>query len=209
MHLEASHEHVEQLSSKLTPLREACINFETEAKNLSTRRKKTSLVLAKHTKLLEILELPQLVETCVRNGHYDEALELRQYAMRIEKKLGNIPIVAEVVKTVKQSSKVMLNQLISQLRAPIQLPACLKVVGYLRRMDAYGETELRLRFLQARDSWLNSTLKSVPKDDPYEHLSKSLELTRINLFDVVTQYRALFSDEDAYGSVGGSGPSHR
>ena len=76
---------------------------------------------------------------------------------RIEKKLGKIPIVNEVVKTVKQSSKVMLNQLLSQLRAPIQLPACLKVVGYLRRMDAFSnETELRLRFLQARYVFLHT-----------------------------------------------------
>lgn len=139
------------------------MSFEAEAKTLSARRKSTSLVLSRHTRLLEVLELPQLVETCVRNGHYDEALELRQYATRIEKKLGAIPIVVEVVKAVKNSSKVMLNQLLSQLRAPIQLPACLKVVGYLRRMDAFGETELRLRFLQARDSWLVSVLKSVPR----------------------------------------------
>lgn len=210
VHLQDSFNHAEQLSDNLPPLREACLNFEIEAKNLSSRRKSTSCVLARHTRLLEILELPQLVETCVRNGHYDEALELVQYATRIEKKLGSIPIVAEVVKAVKGTSKVMLNQLLSQLRAPIQLPACLKVVGYLRRMDAFGETELRLRFLQARDFWLTSTLKAVPKEDPYEHLSKSLELTRVHLFDIVTQYRALFSDEDsAYGSTLASGASHR
>ena len=70
------------LSEKLTPLKEACLNFESQAKTLSLRRKSTSLVLARHTKLLEVLELPQLVETCVRNGHYDEALELTQYATR-------------------------------------------------------------------------------------------------------------------------------
>jgi len=120
--------------------------------------------------------------------------------------------VNEVVKTVKQSSKVMLNQLLSQLRAPIQLPACLKVVGYLRRMDAFSnETELRLRFLQARDSWLCSVLKSVPKDDAYEHLSKSLELTRVHLLDIVTQYRALFPDDDTYatGAINTPSLSHR
>ena len=68
----------------MPPLRQACLDFETEAKSLSMKRKSTSLVLARHTRLLEILELPQLVETCVRNGHYDEALELRQYASRYE-----------------------------------------------------------------------------------------------------------------------------
>ena len=43
-------------------------------------------------------------------------------------------------------------------------------------------------------------MKSVPKDDAYEHLSKSLELTRVHLLDIVTQYRALFPDDDVYGA---------
>ena len=77
----------------MPPLRQACLDFESEAKSLSMKRKSTSLVLARHTRLLEILELPQLVETCVRNGHYDEALELRQYASRYE--LFNVSSVVE------------------------------------------------------------------------------------------------------------------
>jgi hypothetical protein len=49
------------------------------------------------------------------------------------------------------------------------------------------------------------------RDDSYEHLSRTLELTRVHLFDIVTQYRALFSDEDPLmGSYGVPSPaSHR
>ena len=192
-----AHLAAENVTSLLPSLREKCSSFEDEATALSERRKRVSLVLAKHTRLLEILELPQLVETCVRNGHYEEALELRQFSCKIDRKLGSIPLVASVVKAVQGSMKVMLQSLLAQLRTAIQLPACLRVVGYLRRMDIFTETELRLRFLQARDSWLSGTLSSiVDGSDPHQHLSKTMDATRVHLFDIATQYRALFSDDD-------------
>lgn len=59
----------------------------------------------------------------------------------------------------------MQSQLLASLRASIQLPACLRVVGFLRRMETFSPTELRLRFLQARDTWLTSVLNAIPKDD--------------------------------------------
>ena len=52
-----------------------------------------SLALSRHSQLLEVLEIPQVMETCVRNGYYEEALDLNAHVHKMNKKHGNIPII--------------------------------------------------------------------------------------------------------------------
>jgi len=44
--------------------------------------------------LLQVLELPQLMDSCIRSGNYEEALELAAYVRRLRKKHGHIPLIA-------------------------------------------------------------------------------------------------------------------
>eukprot|EP00092_Neocalanus_flemingeri_P008469 GFUD01009126.1.p1 GENE.GFUD01009126.1~~GFUD01009126.1.p1 ORF type:complete len:635 (-),score=134.88 GFUD01009126.1:114-2018(-) len=188
-------QHLEKLIEKLPDFTEKCSQFQTVAGDISRHRRLTSLTLAKHTSLLEVLELPQLMETVVRNQHYEEALQLHSYVTKLCKKQPQVKILDDIATAVTASMRLMLQQLLGQLRAPVQLPQCLKVISFLRRMDVFGETELRLKFLQARETWLNSVVAGVPKDDPYLHLTRTMEVLRVHLFDIVTQYRSIFSDD--------------
>ncbi|XP_037091969.1 conserved oligomeric Golgi complex subunit 8-like [Pollicipes pollicipes] len=195
-------ERLDRLLAELPEFAGRCAEFGRRGAEIQARRRLNSTTLTKHTELLEVLELPQLMDTGVRNGYYDQAMELVTHVRSLEKKHGHIRLVEGIVADVQLAYRSMLTQLVSQLRTNIQLPQCLKVIGHLRRMEVFTEFELRLKFLQARNAWLDEQLSNISRDDPYHHISKTIEVSRVSLFDIVTQYRAVFSDESALLQAG-------
>ncbi|XP_013109965.2 conserved oligomeric Golgi complex subunit 8 [Stomoxys calcitrans] len=187
---------VSTVVEKLPELSDKCEAFLEQSVEINEQRRLNSITLKKNAQLLEILELPQLMERCIREGRYEEALELAAYVQKMGENQGHILVVKSIVNSVESLWHTMLVQLVAQLRTDLQLPKCLQIVGYLRRMQAFGTNELKLKFLQARDTWLNASLKAIPTDDAQQHLTKTIEVTRVNLFNIITQYRAIFPEED-------------
>ena len=56
-----------------------CQTFIRETEQTNYLRKQNMFTFQKYPQLLEILEIPQLMDACVRNDYFDEALEIVTY----------------------------------------------------------------------------------------------------------------------------------
>jgi len=166
-------ERMKFLLDTLPKLGKECETFTKTAQEIEEVRMMNRLALQQHTQILELLEIPQLMDTCVRGGFYDEALELEAFAQKLSKMHGeNIPLIHELSNDVKQSTQVMLRELLHKLKTNIQLPQCLRIIGFLRRLNVYSELQLRICFLKSRDVYLSTVLQSIPStSNAYSYVS--------------------------------------
>ena len=89
---------VDKVIHCLPKLVDKCNEFETEAQHISNQWRDVSQMLSKHPQLLEVLEIPQLMDTCVRNGFYEEALQLYSYIEKLNKNYGqNVAIISVII----------------------------------------------------------------------------------------------------------------
>ncbi|KAL1220359.1 Conserved oligomeric Golgi complex subunit 8 [Cardamine amara subsp. amara] len=60
-------------------------------------------LLANHTTLLHLLEIPQLMDTCLRNENFDEALDLEAFvsilATQVNVKIACYPSICSIGQT--------------------------------------------------------------------------------------------------------------
>ncbi|KAF8660973.1 hypothetical protein HU200_057308 [Digitaria exilis] len=168
-----------------TNLTSGCTEFVESAQQILEERKLNQTLLANHSTLLDLLEIPQTDWTrmCIRNGNYDEALDLEAFVSKISKLHPDLPVVQGLAAEVKKTVQSLISQLLQKLRSNIQLPECLRIVAHLRRIGVFGESELRLQFLRCREAWLSGILEDLDQRNVYDYLKGMVTCHRVHLFD--------------------------
>ncbi|KAG0311935.1 hypothetical protein BGZ97_011551 [Linnemannia gamsii] len=149
-------QHLDHFQETIPEFVETLSGFSAKVAPILERQHVFSSILATHSQLLEVLEIPLLMETCVRNGYYNEALELASHVQRLVLRYPGIGIIQEIDTKVAQGKEMMLVQLLAQLRESIKLPVALRIIGFLRRIGSFkGQLDL------------------VDEDDHHHHLGSS------------------------------------
>ncbi|KAF6157243.1 hypothetical protein GIB67_041704 [Kingdonia uniflora] len=187
--------HLESMITEIPKLTSGCTEFIDSAHQIMEKRKLNLTLLANHSTLLDLLEIPQLMDTCIRNGNYDEALDLEAFVGKLSRMHPKLPIIQALAAEVRQTTHSLLSHLLQKLRSNIQLSECLRIIGYLRRISVFSESEMRLQFLKCREAWLAGILDDLDQRNVYEYLKAMVNCHRMHLFDVVNQYRAIFADD--------------
>ncbi len=111
--------------------------------------KRNRKTLQHHLQLLELLELPQLVDACTRNGFMDEAIELANFVNGLERRHllaaevksdiahtnCNESVMESIVNDVHASLKDLRHALLMQLTETNPLPKLIQIVATLRKID--------------------------------------------------------------------------
>lgn len=132
----------------------ACEEFRERAKMTLVERQAMNDLKDYQNQIFGLLEIPQLMNSCVTNGDYDEALDFQSFVTRLASLHGDLSIVKKLMEETKKVIKLMIKQLMSKLKSELQLPECLTVIGYLRRLSIFTEKELKLCYLACREEWI-------------------------------------------------------
>lgn len=138
-----------ELDGNLHELAQQCVTFKDRVNNFVGSHKRNRKTLQHHMQLVELLEVPQLVDACARNGFHDEALELANFVNGLERRhllasevkshngklRGGSGVIQTIVDDVHRTLSGLRQQLLLQLTENIALPKEISILATLRKLD--------------------------------------------------------------------------
>lgn len=139
-----------ELSQELHDLASQCTSFREKVQTFTTSYKRNRKTLQHHMQLVELLEVPQLVDACARNGFHDEALELANFVNGLERRhllasevrsvegkhRGGSDVVQNIVDDVQSTLLGLRQQLLLLLTEQSSLPKEIQILATLRKLDS-------------------------------------------------------------------------
>lgn len=142
--------------------------------SMSEKHRIRRRTLLQHSSLLELLELPSLMDACVKSNLYDEAISITAFANTLERRhTEHNQVVLSVIAQVRSRQGDLRRHLLQCLKNPVTMPECLEVITALRRLNSIDlerlsqpnlervhsamEMALQVDFLEARNAWLDQT----------------------------------------------------
>ncbi|SCV99368.1 LAFE_0A01640g1_1 [Lachancea fermentati] len=160
-----------------------------------------AVVLANLSSVNEILELPALVATCVKTGHYQEALMCHSHARGLILKFPNVGIVQELVSTTtKEVTTTMLQGLVKLLSTNLSVNAMKKIVTYLSSIPPFSDNRAALLqvFLTMRYQFVCSEIKSYQIDEISTQtitemlVKRKIEVVREHVYSSLVVFPSMF-----------------
>ncbi|KAK0466256.1 Dor1-like family-domain-containing protein [Desarmillaria tabescens] len=207
------------VNESLPALEESASNWHDRTDTVLTERNKARVVLEQHDKIRDLLDIPVLIDTCVRNGYFAEALSLASHTNSLYSSSSSPPLIlTSIISEVRNSITQMLFSLLSTLHEPNRkLPALWKAVNFLRKMNVFdpedgveSEEQIALAFLGGREVCLKASLEGCNRDiqrlaglssaevrekdkeDLTRYLKKYIDIWREGVHDIITQFSTIF-----------------
>ncbi|CDO92224.1 unnamed protein product [Kluyveromyces dobzhanskii CBS 2104] len=175
-------------------------------RHLHSAKRDTSIVTVLNNidKINDILELPTLISTCIRTGHYQEALMLYSYTKSIEKKFANLELIKIVVKIIQELiSTKMLNGLVRLLATNLTLSSMRKILSYLEALAPFdtNPSALQQLLLTMRYKFVTEEIDSYRIVDTTGNsvkemlIKRKIECIREHVYGTISIFNSLFTSE--------------
>ncbi|AET37392.1 Golgi transport complex subunit COG8 Ecym_1140 [Eremothecium cymbalariae DBVPG len=163
-----------------------------------------TLVLENIERINDLLGIPALVNTCIKTGHYQEALLCHSHARSLQNKFPNVDLVSRVVSTVQEDiSETMLQGLVKLLSTNLTINTLKKITNYLSFIDPLrgNSSALQQLCLSMRYKFITSEIDSYAIDETVTETVKELlfkrkiECVREHVYSILSVFNSLFHAE--------------
>ncbi|CCF59813.1 hypothetical protein KAFR_0I00320 [Kazachstania africana CBS 2517] len=167
-----------------------------------------AFVLENLTSIIDLMELPFLTRTCIKTGHYQEAIMLYQHTSSLKSKFPDSVTISNICKQVStEIIDTMSVGLIKLLSSNLTLNSIKKILNYLICIPPFSENsssnsallnvylKMRLKFIQNEISSYSTDIDDSNTSLYEMMIKRKIEVIREHIFMSLNVYEKSFTIE--------------